>query len=166
MGRRGDLTSNRILREGRSKYFRRTLARSERPAVKWLKRTVATERRALEAARRRFVSKPTESRLHAVRTAGRRFRSLLEDVAELAPSAKLLRRVKRAAEQQLKGILGYTEAPNVSSDFNHDPHSAVFHMDQTKVIDGTLVRVLAWYDNEWGFSNRMVDTAVAMGKLS
>ena len=74
--------------------------------------------------------------------------------------------VKRAAEQQLKGILGYTDAPNVSTDFNHDPHSAVFHMDQTKVIDGTLVRVMAWYDNEWGFSNRMIDTAVAMGKLS
>src|SRR6202161_4072456 len=74
--------------------------------------------------------------------------------------------IKRAAEQQLKGILGYTDAPNVSSDFNHDPHSAVFHTDQTKVMDGTLVRILAWYDNEWGFSNRMVDTAVAMGKLS
>src|SRR6202166_1968202 len=73
--------------------------------------------------------------------------------------------VKRAAEQQLKGILGYTDAPNVSSDFNHDPHSSVFHMDQTKVLDGTLVRVMSWYDNEWGFSNRMVDTAVAMGKL-
>jgi glyceraldehyde 3-phosphate dehydrogenase len=74
--------------------------------------------------------------------------------------------IKRAAEQQLKGILGYTEAHNVSTDFNHDPHSSVFHMDQTKVIDGTLVRVMSWYDNEWGFSNRMVDTAVAMGKLS
>ena len=73
--------------------------------------------------------------------------------------------VKRAAEQQLKGILGYTEQPNVSSDFNHDPHSSVFHMDQTKVIDGTMVAVLSWYDNEWGFSNRMIDTAVAMGKL-
>ena len=73
--------------------------------------------------------------------------------------------VKRAAEQQLKGILGYTEVPNVSSDFNHDAHSSVFAMDQTKVIDGTLVRVMSWYDNEWGFSNRMVDTAVAMGKL-
>jgi glyceraldehyde 3-phosphate dehydrogenase len=73
--------------------------------------------------------------------------------------------IKRAAEQQLKGILGYTNDPNVSIDFNHDPHSSVFHMDQTKVMDGTLVRVLAWYDNEWGFSNRMADTAVAMGKL-
>jgi glyceraldehyde 3-phosphate dehydrogenase len=73
--------------------------------------------------------------------------------------------VKRAAEQQLKGILGYTEQPNVSIDFNHDSHSSIFHMDQTKVMDGTLVRVMSWYDNEWGFSNRMADTAVAMGKL-
>jgi glyceraldehyde 3-phosphate dehydrogenase len=73
--------------------------------------------------------------------------------------------VKRACEQQLKGILGYTESPNVSIDFNHDPHSSVFHMDQTKVMDGTLVRVMSWYDNEWGFSNRMADTAAAMGKL-
>jgi len=73
--------------------------------------------------------------------------------------------VKRAAEQQLKGILNYTNDKNVSIDFNHDPHSSTFHMDQTKVIDGSLVSVLSWYDNEWGFSNRMADTAVAMGKL-
>jgi glyceraldehyde 3-phosphate dehydrogenase len=73
--------------------------------------------------------------------------------------------VRRAAEQQLKGILGFTDQPNVSIDFNHDPRSSIFHMDQTKVIDGTLVRVMSWYDNEWGFSNRMADTAVAMGKL-
>jgi len=73
--------------------------------------------------------------------------------------------IKRAAEQQLKGILGYTNDSNVSIDFNHNPNSSTFHMDQTKVMDGTLVRVLAWYDNEWGFSNRMADTAVAMGKL-
>jgi glyceraldehyde 3-phosphate dehydrogenase len=73
--------------------------------------------------------------------------------------------IKRAAEQQLKGILGFTNSPNVSIDFNHDPHSSVFHMDQTKVMDGTLVRVMSWYDNEWGFSNRMADTAVVMGKL-
>src|ERR1700704_3518122 len=73
--------------------------------------------------------------------------------------------IKRAAEQQLKGILGYTEQPNVSTDFNHDARSSVFHMDQTKVMDGTMVAVLSWYDNEWGFSNRMIDTAVAMGKL-
>jgi glyceraldehyde 3-phosphate dehydrogenase len=73
--------------------------------------------------------------------------------------------VKRAADQQMKGILGYTNQPNVSIDFNHDPHSSIFHMDQTKVMDGTFVRVMSWYDNEWGFSNRMADTAVAMGKL-
>lgn len=74
--------------------------------------------------------------------------------------------IKRAAEQQLKGVLGFTEQPNVSIDFNHDAHSSVFHMDQTKVLDHTLVRVMSWYDNEWGFSNRMADTAVAMGKLN
>jgi glyceraldehyde 3-phosphate dehydrogenase len=65
----------------------------------------------------------------------------------------------------LKGILGYTDKPNVSSDFNHDDRSSIFHLDQTKVIDGDFVRVLSWYDNEWGFSNRMADTAVAMSKL-
>jgi glyceraldehyde 3-phosphate dehydrogenase len=73
--------------------------------------------------------------------------------------------IQRAADQQLKGVLGYTNQPNVSIDFNHDPHSSVFHLDQTKVMDGTLVRVMSWYDNEWGFSNRMADTAVAMAKL-
>jgi glyceraldehyde 3-phosphate dehydrogenase len=73
--------------------------------------------------------------------------------------------IKAAANGRLKGILGYTDAPNVSMDFNHDSHSSIFHIDQTKVMDGTLVRVLSWYDNEWGFSNRMSDTAVAMGKL-
>jgi CHAD domain-containing protein len=66
-------------------------------ALKWLKKAVASERRALERARRRFISKPTDERLHDVRTTGRRFRSLLEDGAQLAPAAKLLRRVKRAA---------------------------------------------------------------------
>ena len=73
--------------------------------------------------------------------------------------------IKKAAAQQLQGILGVTDQPNVSADFNHDPHSSVFHLDQTKVMDGKLVSVLSWYDNEWGFSNRMADTAVAMGKL-
>jgi glyceraldehyde 3-phosphate dehydrogenase len=73
--------------------------------------------------------------------------------------------MKRAAEQQLKGILNYTEDPNVSIDFNHDPHSSTVHLDQTKVMNGTFVRVMSWYDNEWGFSNRMVDVAVTMGKL-
>ena len=69
------------------------------------------------------------------------------------------------AEGSLEGILGYTEEKLVSSDFNHDPRSSVFHMDQTKVMDGTFCRVMSWYDNEWGFSNRMADTAVAFGKL-
>ena len=73
--------------------------------------------------------------------------------------------IKKAADGPLKGVLGYTNAPNVSIDFNHDSHSSIFHMDQTKVMDGTLCSVLSWYDNEWGFSNRMADTAVAMGKL-
>ena len=73
--------------------------------------------------------------------------------------------IKKAADGPLKGVLGYTNAPNVSIDFNHDSHSSIFHMDQTKVMDGVLCSVLSWYDNEWGFSNRMADTAVAMGKL-
>ncbi|MEQ8825867.1 MAG: type I glyceraldehyde-3-phosphate dehydrogenase [Filomicrobium sp.] len=73
--------------------------------------------------------------------------------------------IKAAADGPLKGVLGYTDDPNVSTDFNHNPYSSVFHMDQTKVMDGTLVRILSWYDNEWGFSNRMSDTAVAMAKI-
>ncbi|MBN9602216.1 MAG: type I glyceraldehyde-3-phosphate dehydrogenase [Afipia felis] len=73
--------------------------------------------------------------------------------------------VRRASQQQLKNILGVTEDPNVSIDFNGDKHSSIFATDQTKVQGGKLVRVMSWYDNEWGFSNRMADTAVAMGKL-
>ena len=73
--------------------------------------------------------------------------------------------IRAAADGPLKGILGYTDKSLVSSDFNHDPHSSIFHTDQTKVLDGRMVRILSWYDNEWGFSNRMADTAVAMGKL-
>ncbi len=73
--------------------------------------------------------------------------------------------IREAADGELKGILGYTDESLVSMDFNHDPHSSVFHMDQTKVMEGTMCRILTWYDNEWGFSNRMSDTAVAMGKL-
>ena len=72
--------------------------------------------------------------------------------------------IRAAADGPLKGILGYTDQPNVSCDFNHDPHSSIFHMDQTKVMEGTMVRILTWYDNEWGFSNRMSDTAVAMAR--
>ena len=72
--------------------------------------------------------------------------------------------IKESANGELKNILGFTDEPLVSSDFNHDSRSSIFHMDQTKVMDNTLVRVLSWYDNEWGFSNRMSDTAVAIGK--
>jgi len=72
--------------------------------------------------------------------------------------------VKKYADGELKGVLGYTEFPNVSIDFNHDPHSSTMALDQTKVMDGNFVSVLSWYDNEWGFSNRMADTAVALGK--
>jgi glyceraldehyde 3-phosphate dehydrogenase len=72
--------------------------------------------------------------------------------------------MKSAAAGALKGILAITDQPNVSHDFNHDPHSATFHLDQTKVIEGNFVRVLAWYDNEWGFSNRMADMSAAFAK--
>ena len=79
--------------------------------------------------------------------------------------AEINEAIKAAATNgPLKGVLGYTDQPNVSSDFNHDPHSSIFHLDQTKVMNGTLVRILSWYDNEWGFSNRMADTAVAIAK--
>jgi glyceraldehyde 3-phosphate dehydrogenase len=70
-----------------------------------------------------------------------------------------------AKSNRLNKIVTWTKEPLVSSDLNHDPHSATFAVDQTKVIGGNFVRVVAWYDNEWGFSNRMADTAVAMGKL-
>jgi glyceraldehyde 3-phosphate dehydrogenase len=73
---------------------------------------------------------------------------------------------RTASNQRLKGILEYTDDPMVSTDFNHDPHSSNFAGPQTRVLEGNLVRVLSWYDNEWGFSNRMADTAVAIGKLT
>ncbi|EBA11678.1 type I glyceraldehyde-3-phosphate dehydrogenase [Roseobacter sp. CCS2] len=73
--------------------------------------------------------------------------------------------IMNAANGDMAEVLAYTDLPMVSSDFNHDPHSSIFHLDQTKVLDGNMVRILTWYDNEWGFSNRMADTAVAMGKL-
>jgi glyceraldehyde 3-phosphate dehydrogenase len=73
--------------------------------------------------------------------------------------------METAAKQQLKGILGVTREELVSHDFNHNPNSATFDLTQTQIVDGRLVRVLCWYDNEWGFSNRMGDTAVAIGKL-
>ncbi|AGH97935.1 type I glyceraldehyde-3-phosphate dehydrogenase [Micavibrio aeruginosavorus] len=80
-----------------------------------------------------------------------------EEISELIKAA--------ANSNALKGILGYYTDELVSGDFNHDPHSSMFAINETKVIDGTMVRVMAWYDNEWGFSNRMLDTAVKMASL-
>jgi glyceraldehyde 3-phosphate dehydrogenase len=89
----------------------------------------------------------------------------LKFVAKRATTAQEINDVVIAASQQkLKGILNYTTHPNVSIDFNHDPHSSIMALDQTKVMDGNFVSVLSWYDNEWGFSNRMADTAVAFAK--
>ena len=73
--------------------------------------------------------------------------------------------IKNSALNDLKGVLSYTEEKLVSLDFNHDPHSSIFAADQTKVIQKNMVRVLSWYDNEWGFSNRMSDTAVEISKF-
>ena len=73
--------------------------------------------------------------------------------------------IKNASEGKLKGILSTNELPLVSVDFNHNPHSSIFDLAETQVIESQFVRVMSWYDNEWGFSNRMIDTAKAMGKL-
>ncbi len=90
----------------------------------------------------------------------------LKFVAKRATSAKEINDLIRAAANgPLKGVLGYTDEKLVSSDFNHNPHSSIFHTDQTKVMDGTFVSIMSWYDNEWGFSTRMSDTAVAWAKL-
>jgi len=90
----------------------------------------------------------------------------LKFIAKRATTAKEVNELIRAAANgPLKGILGYTDEKLVSSDFNHNPHSSIFHTDQTKVMDGNLVSIMSWYDNEWGFSTRMSDTAVAWAKL-
>ena len=73
--------------------------------------------------------------------------------------------ISKAAAGPLKGVLGVCDQPMVSIDFNHNPNSSTFDLTQTQIVGGKLVRVLSWYDNEWGFANRMSDTAVAMGKL-
>ncbi|GAB5389358.1 MAG: type I glyceraldehyde-3-phosphate dehydrogenase [Alphaproteobacteria bacterium] len=72
--------------------------------------------------------------------------------------------IKAAADGPMKGILGYYDEPLVSIDFNHDPRSSIFALNETKVMEGQFVRIMTWYDNEWGFANRMGDTAVAMFK--
>ncbi len=91
----------------------------------------------------------------------------LSFIAKRATSIEEINSVmKEAAAGAFKGILAYTDGPLVSVDFNHDPHSSTYDATMTKVIDGTLVKVCSWYDNEWGFSNRMLDTTVAWSKAS
>ncbi|NVO26939.1 type I glyceraldehyde-3-phosphate dehydrogenase [Donghicola sp. C2-DW-16] len=87
------------------------------------------------------------------------------EAARATTVAEINAAIHEAAAGSLKGILGVTDEPLVSSDFNHDPHSSIFATDQTKVMEGTMCRILSWYDNEWGFSNRMADTAVEMAKF-
>jgi glyceraldehyde 3-phosphate dehydrogenase len=88
--------------------------------------------------------------------------------AKRATSVEEVNKALREASEAgpLRGILAYNDAPLVSVDFNHDAHSSVFDATLTKVVDGTLVKVCAWYDNEWGFSNRMIDTTLAWSKAS
>jgi glyceraldehyde 3-phosphate dehydrogenase len=86
-------------------------------------------------------------------------------LARPADAAAVNAALQAAAEGPLRGILGVTHHPNVSADFNHDPRSSIVALDQTRVMDGRLARVLSWYDNEWGFSNRMLDTAAAVARL-
>ncbi len=91
----------------------------------------------------------------------------LSFIAKKATSAdEIHKALKEASQGALKGILQYSDGPLVSVDFNHDPHSASYDATLTKVIDGNLVKVCAWYDNEWGFSNRMIDSVVAWSKAS
>ncbi|MGH8488604.1 MAG: erythrose-4-phosphate dehydrogenase, partial [Gammaproteobacteria bacterium] len=70
--------------------------------------------------------------------------------------------LREAAQGELKGLLEYNDEPLVSVDFNHHPASSIYDATQTRVIDGTMVKVLSWYDNEWGFSNRMLDVTIAL----
>jgi glyceraldehyde 3-phosphate dehydrogenase len=91
----------------------------------------------------------------------------LSFVAKRATSVEEINKaLKEASTGALKNVLAYSDGPLVSIDFNHDPHSSTYDATLTKVIDGTLVKVCAWYDNEWGFSNRMLDTTVAWSKAS
>ncbi len=90
---------------------------------------------------------------------------LVFDAAKATSAEEINNAVIAAADGPMKGVLGYSSAPLVSMDFNHDAHSSTFALPQTQVIDGKLGRVLSWYDNEWGFATRMSDTAIAMAKL-
>lgn len=90
---------------------------------------------------------------------------LVFDAGKATTAEEINNAIVAAADGPMKGILAYVDAPLVSADFNHNPASSTFALDQTHVTDGTLVRVLSWYDNEWGFATRMSDTAVHMGGL-
>ncbi len=90
---------------------------------------------------------------------------LVFDAGKTTTADEINEAVIAAADGPMKGVLAYTDAPLVSSDFNHNPASSTFALPQTQVVDGTMVRILSWYDNEWGFATRMSDTAVHMGTL-
>ncbi|MEM1150889.1 MAG: type I glyceraldehyde-3-phosphate dehydrogenase [Pseudomonadota bacterium] len=90
---------------------------------------------------------------------------LVFDAGKSTTAEEINAAIVAAADGPMKGVLGYVDAPLVSADFNHNPASSTFALDQTHVTDGKLVRVLSWYDNEWGFATRMSDTAVHMGGL-
>jgi len=90
---------------------------------------------------------------------------LTVELARDADADEINEAMRAAANGSLKGVLGVTDRKLVSQDFNHDPRSSIFATDQTKVLGGNMVRVLSWYDNEWGYSNRMADTAVEMGRF-
>jgi glyceraldehyde 3-phosphate dehydrogenase len=94
----------------------------------------------------------------------------LVDLAFVAKNATTVEEVnaivKAASEGFLKGVLDYNDGPLVSVDFNHNPASSIFDSTLTKVSEGTLVKVCSWYDNEWGFSNRMLDTTLALSKAA
>lgn len=90
---------------------------------------------------------------------------LVFDAGKATTVEEINNAIKAAADGPMKGVLGYTDKPLVSMDLNHDPHSSTFALDQTHVTEGTLVRVLSWYDNEWGFATRMSDTALALAKF-
>ena len=82
-----------------------------------------------------------------------------------APSSPINNAMIKASKGELKGVLGVEDKPLVSIDYNHNPLSSIFDLSQTQVIKGRLGRILSWYDNEWGFANRMGDTASLIGKL-
>jgi glyceraldehyde 3-phosphate dehydrogenase len=93
------------------------------------------------------------------------FKFVAKNATSVAAINKAMTEAATGDNSPLRGILAVNDQPLVSSDFNHNSASSTFDLKQTQVIDGNFVRVLSWYDNEWGFSNRMLDTAVALGKL-